>query len=296
MQRIARAIENTQKIKGQEYIDAFVNRRSGSKWSSKVKSLADLVSLDWQEIQAHPSLRMEWCSYFRATTKSVLGLGLLNVADLRNYPHPVDFNEGEHGLELVGSKIFKAQKTKEAHLILGDCCGKEIIYTAFPGQLFCSIKKFPGKNIQELRGLDIPFAVKACPTTWINFQASKQKINLENAVLIGGESFTEELPNYSLNYGNLLNWRDTDLDEVIKTEVCESLTVFFRENADTSKHHVLLRTEEKVFDLAVETAKTLLPHLSILYVSSDWEAFLISESKHRNEVRSQISTWRNYKN
>jgi hypothetical protein len=151
-------LEATVRLKGQEYIDAFVNRKSGSKWVG-ISSIQNIISLNWVEVFPHSSLAIDGCQYYQA--KCVQVIGLENVIDLRKCQLAVDLREGSHGLELVCNENFHPQPTNEAYLIIGRYQDEQIIYTAFPGNLYCSIKKFPNLSVDELKALNIPFAVKS---------------------------------------------------------------------------------------------------------------------------------------
>lgn len=291
-ERIKAALENTLALKGQEYINSLVSNPSdGRRWSSQIKNVDDLVSLNWEEISLPDldCLYWEGICCFRSTTKSALGLGYTDILDLREVTFPVDFHEDQ----LIGSQK-DTKKTKEAHLILASCQGKEIILTAFPGGLFYDIKKFPGKSIRELRELNIPFAVKPCPVSWIEFQAKKQSVNLKDSILLIGESFSEETNDReSINYGNILNWRDTELNDGIKDQIEKSWRSFLK---DLNKHrkYVLVRTEEKVFDIITQISIELL-NISVLHISCDYEEVAIRNERIRSEIRGRAVSFRNYK-
>lgn len=291
-ERIKTALNNTLALKGEEYVNSLVTKLpDGRRWSSKIK-VEDLFNLDWKEISLPNLDCLDWegVCYFKATTKSALGLGYTDFIDLREVTFPVDFHEGQ----LVGSHQGIRTKTKEAYLVLGFCQGKEIILAAFPGGLFYDIKKFPGKSIRELRELNLPFAVKPYSRNWIEFQAQKQGVDLKDSVLIVGESLSEETNDRkSINYGNILNWRDEELDAMIEVQIEKSWRSFLKE-LNKDRKYVLVRTEEKVFDIITQISIELL-NMSVLHVSTEYEELAIRNERIRSDIRGRTVSFRNYK-
>lgn len=162
-------LEATKKLLGEEYVQNFLVRDRGSTWSLSEKEFLSLPfeeKTDLPEIVTSPGCRYLQCTlpeYIKAFS------GILDIEFLKESGVSFDYfashvllQEGKHGAELI-TTISNSTQANQSWCILGICQEEQVIYTAYPGKLTASIKKFSGKSAEELIAMawnGVPFAIK----------------------------------------------------------------------------------------------------------------------------------------
>lgn len=142
-----------------EWLQAIVNRPTGSQWGQTLKDWTDIVNLPWQPLLITDQingLHLPQCVYYHYVKKhdiEVPGTGLHpdateNIKLLSEFDSfdSIRIEKGAHGLELVSDEV-RPRKTEEAWLIIGPQRGKdyppEIVWTAYPGQIASTVIRHP---------------------------------------------------------------------------------------------------------------------------------------------------------
>lgn len=164
-----------------EWLEAIVNRPSGSQWGRSLKSWTEIANLRWERVPISDridGLHRPECVYFhyvkRDDEEDAIGLhpnateNIMLLSEFGGDFSSIYIGHGPHGLELRCDKI-KPQKTREAWLIIGPREGEqfppEIVWTAYPGRLAASVTTHPLWDntpdcLEAISRSKIPIAVK----------------------------------------------------------------------------------------------------------------------------------------
>jgi hypothetical protein len=135
-----------------KWLQAIVNRPTGSQWGQTLKDWTDIANLPWQPLLITDrinGLHLPQCVYYHylknhdiEQQQGLTGLHPDATENIKLLSEFDDFSsirieEGAHGLELVSEEV-QSHKTEEAWLIIGPQRGKdyppEIVWTAYPGR------------------------------------------------------------------------------------------------------------------------------------------------------------------
>ena len=166
-----------------EWLNAIVNRPTGSQWGQTLNDWTDIANLPWQRLLITDrinGLHLPQCVYYHylknhdiEQEQGLTGLHPDATENIKLLSEFDDFSsirieEGAHGLELVSDEV-QPRKTEEAWLIIGPQRGKdyppEIVWTAYPGRIASTVIRHPLWDgtldcLGEISRTKIPVAVK----------------------------------------------------------------------------------------------------------------------------------------
>lgn len=130
-----------------EWLEAIVNRPTGSQWGRPLKDWTEIAKLPWQRLEVTDritGLHLPQCIYYHYVKQPDDPIGLHpdateNIKLLSEFDsfNSIRIEKGAHGLELVSDEV-QPRKTEEAWLIIGPQRGNdyppEIVWTAYPGR------------------------------------------------------------------------------------------------------------------------------------------------------------------
>lgn len=139
-----------------KWLDAIVNRPSGSQWGRVLRGWSEIANLRWERLSMTDritGLHLPQCIYYhyqkQAEDEDATGLHPDATENIKLLSEFTDFRsirieKGAHGLELASDEV-QPRQTREAWLIIGPRQGEqfppEVVWTAYPGQIAASVTK-----------------------------------------------------------------------------------------------------------------------------------------------------------